>query len=1212
MRDRYGDVVRFVPEPSSQVPIHRDSATRSKPNLPPPPIPDNHQQPSFPYHTPEEHLLWQQIGIDPNAGWNSDGIPAFTTNYRNLEPFTGEFPNNGQPPEVNKRRNWSTAIFRCDHCGSTAAYWIDRWEFRQGYYCDGCHADHKGTSYLAYELNRKPCDATISNFTGYIANDPLLKDEALWGHGIFHLGAPMGSGKTTLIYQRAREAAESGALTIIIVPRISLAQAVHAELREDTTLGWSLHHEGSEKAKPKSEKWRLGQFGAVATIGMLPHLLQVIQQRHRERTVRIFIDEIDFTSSLMLSDIFKKMSAEIKETLKAIIEAQGIVTAGQTALTIALEAIAKELNAPLKGYYTAPKIPDTTATLHIVDSHSTDQPKNRLTQAVIDQIQHLIDNTNKNVYIFCDERRTAQIIASLFPKITLLYDRYHRDSPEARDLLRKKKLPDGKKIFISSNAIDVGISIEDENAETIVLSVLNPLTVGSYDSVVQRCMRNRQKPPLAIYLLNYQNALPLSPSIATAFQSAHTNRLLNENESVPKGLIERLGRQQGMNSLVDNQPTTFISFHLKQAGFSVQSSSLDIEDFDFEMVQARRKMIKDTEDEAIKESARKVLNPETMLMESEIRQRGWESAQPAPINQLAHEHANAILRHCGWTGSVNRFVDEANTIAKENTQAFEDAGVDAEMWETARLAVGISPEKINRWKRGYIALHFPDAAASESEEKREYEPHHRHNDKGLSSLLESLLSKIPRSPSPVETIGQALIDAAQADFGYEKISQLMRNGTISPSVAKQVRFIPLGKDAPPTDRHFQFVKKFISEYYPARIAKMGDLYQIAEPKDVDEVEIFRQVVRCYINHRYPDIDDPDNLDLTPPPAPPSLEAEKAKAMKEAGKSCEEIASATGKSLQWASKHTMGVGKADPKAELKARTVQMRKDGMTLQQIAEELNISDSTVHRWMSHSSHFIHENSHIGALEGISVDEMGCQYRGITDSEPRAGTAFEADSNTRSVNGSVKTISETASRSVKTISEAILELLASGEKTTKDIVQAIDAKYNSITDELKRLVDKGEIQKPRRGVYVLIRSESLNVLDTTIKFDEAPKEVQMTTDPVYDDDRLSLFQNPHAKNFFRLSIETSHRRAELIKQRVDTQYSLEELEAINGLLTADANGEPGNTLYDTPVTDEEKQLMAEELGYFRAACLTEDPTLPDIFPPICGLPLPDFLNQPP
>ena len=187
-----------------------------------------------------------------------------------------------------------------------------------------------------------------------------------------------------------------------------------------------------------------------------------------------------------------------------------------------------------------------------------------------------------------------------------------------------------------------------------------------------------------------------------------------------------------------------------------------------------------------------------------------------------------------------------------------------------------------------------------------------------------------------------------------------------------------------------------------------------------------------------------------------------------------------------------------------------------------------------------------------------------------------------------------------QTFRNQILEWLASGEKTTKEITQAIEGKRTAIMDELKRLVDKGEIQKPRRGIYRR---------DHTTEPVTPPKEVQMTTDPVYDDDLLSLFQNPDAENFFRLSLETSHRRAELIKQRVDAQYSPEELEAINGLLTADANGEPGNTLYDTPVTAEEKQLMAEELGYFRAAFLTEDPTHPDIFPPICGLPLPDFLN---
>ena len=55
-----------------------------------------------------------------------------------------------------------------------------------------------------------------------------------------------------------------------------------------------------------------------------------------------------------------------------------------------------------------------------------------------------------------------------------------------------------------------------------------------------------------------------------------------------------------------------------------------------------------------------------------------------------------------------------------------------------------------------------------------------------------------------------------------------------------------------------------------------------------------------------------------------------------------------------------------------------------------------------------------------------------------------------------------------QTFRNQILELLASGEKTTKELTQAIEGKRTAIMDELKRLVDAGEIEKPRRGVYCL------------------------------------------------------------------------------------------------------------------------------------------------
>ena len=55
----------------------------------------------------------------------------------------------------------------------------------------------------------------------------------------------------------------------------------------------------------------------------------------------------------------------------------------------------------------------------------------------------------------------------------------------------------------------------------------------------------------------------------------------------------------------------------------------------------------------------------------------------------------------------------------------------------------------------------------------------------------------------------------------------LKMGAFRLTIAKQVRFIDLGKEATPTQAHFNFVEVFIPRHYPARIAKVGDLYQLA-------------------------------------------------------------------------------------------------------------------------------------------------------------------------------------------------------------------------------------------------------------------------------------------------------------------------------------------------------------------------------------------------
>lgn len=242
--------------------------------------------------------------------------------------------------------------------------------------------------------------------------------------------------------------------------------------------------------------------------------------------------------------------------------------------------------------------------------------------------------------------------------------------------------------------------------------------------------------------------------------------------------------------------------------------------------------------------------------------------------------------------------------------------------------------------------------------------------------MTELLKRLPREPSTLEAVGQALVDAAQVRYGNDMLSALMKDGSMGLAIAKRVRAIDLGQDVEPSERHFEFVKWFILAHYPARIAKIGELYQLAEPTNTDNVEIFKQVVRCYIKHRYSDIDPdtPDDSDLTPPPAvdPFEPEKERAREMKTQGKSRNIIAREVGMSPRWVSKATQDVVKPDPKAELKAKAGRMRSDGLSLEQITDMLNVPTSTIHRWLSDRSHFGHANSNINTLMEKSVPKMG------------------------------------------------------------------------------------------------------------------------------------------------------------------------------------------------------------------------------------------------
>ena len=345
-----------------------------------------------------------------------------------------------------------------------------------------------------------------------------------------------------------------------------------------------------------------------------------------------------------------------------------------------------------------------------------------------------------------------------------------------------------------------------------------------------------------------------------------------------------------------------------QAGYALAVEDLNLNAFDFQQVKDRRKQIKDRENAETIERAASILRPEQMLTDSEIRRRSWEDSQPAPYNRLAHERAAKILQHCGWNGEVERFEEttDRDRFWKGCVEAFRDAGVTDAMWATAQNAIHLDPKKIEAWKRAYLGVHYPDAVYAEYETGRQGEFHHRPDGRLIGMLMTELLKRLPREPSTLEAVGQALVDAAQVRYGNDTLSALMKDGSMGLVIAKRVRTIDLGRDVEPNERHFEFVKWFISTHYPARIAKIGDRYQLATPRNEEDVKAFKEVVRCYIKHKHPDIDpdEPNNSDLSPPPATdPSAEVKAAASeMRRNGKSCRLVADVFGKSKSWVAKY----------------------------------------------------------------------------------------------------------------------------------------------------------------------------------------------------------------------------------------------------------------------------------------------------------------------
>ena len=886
-------LTKYIPgiEPITTLPHDHPSIANA------PPV-EVRETPSFRHFSEEERIVVKEtLGISPDAGWNG-AIPIWTPKYEYLRPLTNKFALNGQPSEVEKRRVWSTLFGECATCGGVAAKWIDRYELNAGIYCDGCHKDYPLGSYLELELNRKLPNSIVSEHQGFLGENPDFADFRLFEPKILtHLGAGMGTGKSTEIYKLLRTLARQGlGKGIIVVPLVALARYLSHYLRaRDGYRAWGLWHEGV----PKDDKF-IGEYGAIVCLPSLPQAVRCAEEYGATRTY-IAIDELDFAYELLSLSV--QQSTAVKKILRDALVSTGLVVSGQTEFTLAIEAFADEIGAEqIQGFYNTAEAAKGSV---ILKEHPAEANINSVLAGIIDDV-HAGLNDGHNVYSFSPTRRDADIIAEEFShEKPLSYNAYTKGSQRADDLLRNQKLTDSR-LFVGTSAAGVGISILDEKAMTIVA---NGLVFGSrkVNMSVQESMRDRGRRGIRFHYKPYNLSLPVRPTENRKVSIYHEflKHSLESYKHLPIDAISKIAYAQALTSLADVQIETYLKYHLGVVG-NMEISYVNVPDPSEARTQEigiTRAEIRKIENELKIENAKQILKQHyNLLTSSEIRNqrnKGTLSTDGALANELANHAVQAI----GWDDEINRFEDDPLD------DVFDEADIEV---ATALAHKNFDFDALTKKRAGYLAVNAPKWTAHRFQSDVENADRQLTLDglgieitavkdyRFLGELLKSLLDTTVDTVFEQESLATAVkaVLNTKAKSGKTFRQELM-SGALGASEYRKARFLHCAED----DALVDWCARFISEWYPARLAKKDKHYAL-QPDT--HSELYLKAFKQWLQHQ-PDVFDNAHIELT-------------------------IFSAT--------------ELPESNAEQKEIARKRRQEGATLKAIAADFGVDPKTIHLW--------------------------------------------------------------------------------------------------------------------------------------------------------------------------------------------------------------------------------------------------------------------------
>lgn len=879
-----------------------------------PPPPKVKEQPSYPYWTPEQRIIAQEIlKADADAGWHGS-TPLWTPKYEYLNKLIpNKFAMNGQPSEVEKRRVWHTIIGKCPECSGDTAYWIDRYLLILGGYCDRCHKDFYIGSYLQYELERKLPNSIVSDFQGFMGNDPEFQDFRLFQPGtLTYLGGAMGTGKSTEIRKIAKILADAGiGRIIIVVPRISLARHLAFQYRNiDGHTAWGLWHEGVQ-----SRERFIGHIGAIVCLPSLPNAINMVND---DELIHIAIDEIDF--SYALTSLAIEQAVQVKECLRNVLKTTGLVVAGQTESTLGLEALIYELEPDnVQGFYNRgiKSEIDGKVTLHRIPAQESKH--NALVSSALDAIYSAL-TAGETPYVFSTSRRDNDILAHFTnDHKPLLYNAYTKRNSAQDALLKNQRIPGDFGLFIGTSAADVGLSFYDERARTIIVASLNH---GSrlLDSVAQMGSRVRNRNSIDICLTDYDFSLPIAPSenenVALTYENI--KQAFNPDIHINKGAAKKRAYSEALQSLADTQPNIYIQHHLGTiANRDVILKEVDtISETQVECVKIIRKQLTETERTEKKEHAIRLLENSTLKSLAEIRSIVTMTPQARMGNELATKIAICI----GWHGDSDEQLNDTDT---ELAIKLINADIDPNTLTKQRR--GFSVVHYREW----AILHFADALINRESTAIQY-------DFFISEILNTLLTKIEGQVWTDETLAKTVITE------IKKTNQLSRlqAGYAGTHEYKRARFLHCAD----TDYVINWIRNFISRWYPMRIAKSHNNYALVKAKTYDlRIDAFHAYITAKGFEGEPVQSSFKDTHL---PRPENKVRTQAEQMRYDGATYKEIASATGKHP-----NTISIWCKEIKTPLQRKreqAIKMANHGIRPEKIVEELDVDRSTVWSWIS------------------------------------------------------------------------------------------------------------------------------------------------------------------------------------------------------------------------------------------------------------------------